>query len=437
MKNKRARRNQVLSLPPIGHLGELSFLSCDENVPALNALTVARSVFVLEQQLRERVVRTVRIPIFEPAKLGYDLAELAAGLNDLLVFVLTEDVEIVFDSMSVPASVGTTAQPGLAKVGNLCLFSGGVDSYSGILQAQGEPDSLEGVFCGHANQSKIIAIVRELGNGPLKRRNIRLRNVAVPPIAKGAYAQLRGFLYLLAAGVWIHMLRCERLLVTECGPTMYQPRFGPFDAITMTTHPVVVASARATLRLLLKREVEITTPFENMTKADVVATAPAKPGLLETHSCITQRFGDHDGTCYGCVIRRLAFVAAGVQDVSYLDDPITDESSRSGNLIALLLFCFDFLTRYSAMDEYKTGSLEAYGKQDLFRRFALDNFAALHRLRAEGVPLSSTVASIYEELLESLGPEQLDARLDELHVVAQRADRDDHNVTSTSSVPIK
>ena len=32
------------------------------------------------------------------------------------------------------------------------------------------------------------------------------------------------------------------------------------------------------------------------------------------------------------------------------------------------------------MQEYETGAIREYGKRDLFRRFALDNFAAIHKL---------------------------------------------------------
>ena len=98
----------------------------------------------------------------------------------------------------------------------------------------------------------------------------------------------------------------------------------------MTTHPKVVQLAGQAINLLLGRKITIKTPFENLTKAEVVAISPMKPAIKLTHSCITHRFGNHDGTCYGCVLRRLATTAADVPDVKYLKNPIARENTHSG-----------------------------------------------------------------------------------------------------------
>ena len=61
----------------------------------------------------------------------------------------------------------------------------------------------------------------------------------------------------------------------------------------MTTHPKVVQLAGQAINLLLGRKITIKTPFENLTKAEVVAISPMKPAIKLTHSCITQS-GDSD-----------------------------------------------------------------------------------------------------------------------------------------------
>jgi hypothetical protein len=182
----------------------------------------------------------------------------------------------------------------------------------------------------------------------------------------------------------------------------------------MTTHPFVVRTAAEVINLVLGREVEVLLPFENLTKAEVVAICPAKEGLKYTHSCITQRFGSHDGTCYGCVIRRLATIAAGVDDVQYNKNPIADPNARAGNLYSLLTFCYDVLTNFKGMEEYEKGAIQAYGKRDLFRRFALDNFAAIQRLLLENKRVVRPIRDMHQSLAQRLGTQVFEDRLRQL-----------------------
>jgi hypothetical protein len=221
----------------------------------------------------------------------------------------------------------------------------------------------------------------------------------------------------MSAGAWMKLLGASRLIITEVGPTMYQPKFAPFDMVTLTTHPYVVAAARDAIELLLERRIEIVTPFADMTKAEVIALAPAEYGIRMTHSCISQRFGSHDGTCYGCIVRRLGALAAGVKDVSYRHDPIVDPSASRGNLLALLRFSLDYLSRRDTMQEYEVGDIIRFGKQELFRRFALDNLAALHRMVRDGRRLAADVREIYcAGLAEVGGATPLEERLVQLEV---------------------
>ena len=182
----------------------------------------------------------------------------------------------------------------------------------------------------------------------------------------------------------------------------------------MTTHPKVVQLAGQAINLLLGRKITIKTPFENLTKAEVVAISPMKPAIKLTHSCITQRFGNHDGTCYGCVLRRLATTAADVPDVKYLKNPIARENTHCGNLLTLLRFCHDILTGFEKMEEYEVGTIEHYGKKDLFYRFALDNYAAIHRLILEGHLVQRGVRQLYEGTVSAIGTQVLEDRLNRL-----------------------
>jgi 7-cyano-7-deazaguanine synthase in queuosine biosynthesis len=410
MKRKRKTKPQTFAPPPPSDNVLKEFGASD--LSGINALIIGSAIFETEQVLRSRKVSKVIIPIYQSRKGDYDLPSISKLIQDLLIFTVVEEVEVEFRPMNTQLSFEYTDPP--RSVSSVCLFSGGTDSYAGILHTGYAFGDLQGVFCAHADQSRIIHIVEDLREKVLQRNGIDLLKVGVPSIAARGYAQLRGFLYILAATVVAHKLGSQKIVVTECGPTMYQPKFSPLDATTMTTHPFVVRTASAVASLLLRRELRIVLPFENLTKAEVIAICPEKEGLKLTHSCISQRFGTHDGTCYGCVIRRLATIAAGVEDVKYNRNPLSDSNANAGNLYSLLDFCYQLLTDFNQMEEYERGVIDTYGKRNLFHRFALDNFAAIHQLLSQKKRVVRPIREMYESLAQKIGTDILDTRLRQL-----------------------
>jgi len=410
-EHRRGDRHTFVA-PQIG--GEaLKEFGAPEKLPSLNAIAIASSVFRAEQAIRRGHVRRVILPIYRAAGLRYDLRPLQELIRQLLIFTLVEDIEVEFDEELAPTR-STREPPARRRAASVCLFSGGVDSYAGLLLTREAFDSVEAVFCAHADQPRIIHVANSLARRKFDRIHVRVNKVPVPSIGAHGYAQLRGFLYLLCGAAWVHELRASRLVVTECGPTMYQPRFSPVDSITMTTHPFVVRTASQIMDLLLQRRVRISVPFANLTKAEVVAICPDKDGLKMTHSCVSSRFGTHDGTCYGCVIRRLATTASGVDDVRYNKNPMADTLASSGNLLSLLAFCSDFLLRRNQMEEFEVGTIDSFGRRELFKRFSLDNFGAIYRLIAENRRVQRPVRQFYENLVGRIGVRPLRDRLSEL-----------------------
>lgn len=380
---------------------------CADNQAALNLLSTGKLVFEIEKELKDRIVRRATLPLFSER---VDLRQLRLLLESLITYVLVEQVDLRFRKLQGRKKRlhGVSTTNGTSSV---CLFSGGTDSYAGLLLAKEQLGQVEAVFCAHSDQSRIIHIVESLRRRILQKTGIGLNKLPVPSIGARGYAQTRGFLYLLAAATQLSISARSTLVVSECGPTMYQPLFSPFDSITMTTHPVVVDCAKAVIELVLERKIQMLTPFEDLTKAETMAISPAKEGLRYTHSCVTQRFGQHDGTCYGCVIRRLGAIAAGVPDVKYNKNPLSDEEASSGNLFSLLTFCFDVLVNKQQMPGYQIEPIVAYGKTGLFERFALDNFAAIHRLLGEGWRVRPSVKRIYQNVRSQVGVSVLDQRL--------------------------
>ncbi len=110
----------------------------------------------------------------------------------------------------------------------------------------------------------------------------------------------------------------------------------------------------------------------------------------------------------------MAAIAAGVEDVRYDANPIVNDRANTGNLLTLLAYCSDVMLNYKGMDEFETENIRTFAKQDLFSRFALDNFAAIHQLFKDGKRVSPSVRKIYSELTSVLGTEMLDKRIKSL-----------------------
>jgi hypothetical protein len=195
---------------------------------------------------------------------------------------------------------------------------------------------------------------------------------------------------------------------------MFQPRFSPLDSVTMTTHPMVMRLAEESLSLLLRRRISVVTPHRQLTKAEVMASSPEKEGLRRTHSCISQRFGDHDGTCFGCVIRRLAAIAAGIDDVRYRRNPLWDSRASGGNLLELLRFSADLLVDPGRLDDFQRRPISLFGVEDLFRRFGLDNMAAVYSIERKGGRLRKSIKAMVAEVVSVIGIEPLETRLSAL-----------------------
>ena len=223
--------------------------SSPHNLRALNALAVANAAFEIEKATRDRPIGKALLAAYGLKNPRTDLPGLDALIHDLLMFVLADDIEIVFRRKKF--KVDSLEEPTVFEsVPNVCLFSGGVDSYAGLLTAKRTLGAVDGIFCAHSDQSKMIHIVRHIQEAILAKLGVTLRKLNVPSIGARGYAQLRGFLYMVSAAAWMHVLQADRLIVTECGPTMYQPRFSPLDSVTMTTHPVVVRFSKQVIEVL-------------------------------------------------------------------------------------------------------------------------------------------------------------------------------------------
>ncbi len=394
----------------------LPFLREYHLAQARNLLSVGRAVFLLEQASRKSVIEEITIHL-EPSLSKAAAKDVLEAIQRLVRFVLVQQVNVSleFDVSSVPRSHSPIAKDKPGKP--ICLFSGGLDSLSGALFATNQYKSIRGVYCSHPHQSRVTRTVRQLAAEVFVHTSEPLIEIQAPKLSISGYAQTRGIFYALSGAAVAAALSSDKLLISESGPTMFQPPFAPADSVTMTTHPFVVARTRDIIARFLPT-LNIDLQFSELTKAEIAALCP-RPELVEScHSCVSQRLPLHDGTCYGCVVRRLGTAVAGVRDTEYAVNPLVDEKAHFGNLVALLEFCRDLLLDRNSLSAYQTGIIDQYRKWELFERYALDNFAAL-TLEKDG----SLIPPAKQLLDQVVGQVGLPRLLDRIHSVRGIADQ--------------
>jgi hypothetical protein len=191
-----------------------------------------------------------------------------------------------------------------------------------------------------------------------------------------------------------------------------------------------MSKAKNIIALLLKEEFEILIPFENLTKADVAAINPFPELFRVAHSCIGSRWIEsghtgrtaNDGTCYGCVVRMLGLITAGIDDVDYEHNPIVNQYSNADNLLNVLAFSTEVILDYDGIDLFSREIIDEYRKKDLFVRFALDNIAALHILIGKGLSLNPLIMNHYFDVKNSIGTGALEKRIADVRRIACKPD---------------
>jgi 7-cyano-7-deazaguanine synthase in queuosine biosynthesis len=281
------------------------------------------------------------------------------------------------------------------KYGSCSLFSGGVDSLSGITQAHRKIGSTAGLFVSHDHT--MGTRVNFMQTHFLKARNIPLCKITIQRGHKGLQ-QLRGLVYLVYGAVTARMLNTNKVVVSETGQTMYLPQFTALDEVTLTTHPTLIRMVKSLLREAYNSDFEFYEPFGDLTKAEVIALCDLKNAIPDTNSCITTQFANNPvaqqcGFCYGCIVRRLSCLVAGVEDGSYAKDVLakgvgdltaakwrgqTIRTSNLADLQILVRFARDIIE--NKIDDVSRFKINSFSKQEVYRRFALDVLSSLYLL---------------------------------------------------------
>ena len=224
-------------------------------------------------------------------------------------------------------------QPVGPKDTEVTLFSGGLDSLSGVMRTLARTDrSL--VLVSHHGQPGVKGLQKRLAKALEDRHPDRVHHYGFTCTFTGVRAveetqRSRSLLYTAIGLAICQALRSKALTVYENGVTSLNLRRREDLAnarASRTTHPRSIADLQRFLRLVVDNgDFKIATPFLWKTKRAVVETLAQSNGgeLIASSvscSCTFQRHRNatHCGQCFQCVDRRMAMFAGGFNN---LDDP--------------------------------------------------------------------------------------------------------------------
>lgn len=222
----------------------------------------------------------------------------------------------------------------------VCLFSGGADSMCGVIRAIVENRRPLLVshwdWAGHSHiQSELAARLRRQFTVELPhiqvnlgRSSMQINGMAFP---NEASRRSRSLLFLSLGLAVTSALPDAQLWISENGFASLNLPLAPErlgGLSTRTTHPTFFKDFQGILNSVGAQS-DFTNPFADMTKGemfaglrDTLGRDKASDLLSRTHSCSHVRWGMqygrrpdmHCGVCFGCIVRRAAFVASAVKD---------------------------------------------------------------------------------------------------------------------------
>lgn len=210
----------------------------------------------------------------------------------------------------------------------ICLFSGGVDSLAGVVHAI-KHLGLNPLLVSHRSSSRLDSRQENLRQLLSERLARAVHQVSVWLHREGSQARettqrTRGFLFLTLAGVLAKELRISTIIVPENGPVSINLRKleqSYNSTLSRTTNPQFIDAYEKLLNALGGHQVSLHNPFVFKTKRQVIDELVANGAeslIEETVSCAhiqgRTKAQPHCGTCSQCIDRRLATVAADVED---------------------------------------------------------------------------------------------------------------------------
>ncbi len=281
----------------------------------------------------------LQVPVIRPRRWA-GLATDAAHVLDLLS---GDDWTLRFVARPSPRGPEPAAAPRGEPVDRVLLFSGGADSLCGAVESLASGERLllasHWDWTGHAGVQRALAGELEaLFPGQVQLRQVRLGTTASQGVE--STRRTRSLLFLALGLAHAAASPGASLWMAENGyaalnPPLAGERRGALS--TRTTHPLVLHELKAVVTAA-GGLADFSNPFDAMTKgemfdrvADHLGKTRATALLARSHSCSHVRYAagtgyppqTQCGVCYGRLVRRAAFAAAGMADATtYLHQAI-------------------------------------------------------------------------------------------------------------------
>ena len=267
------------------------------------------------------------VPVRHPGQ--WSTPVIVKALSDALSF-LTEDsyffeFEPIIDPPPFQAYLDLRAAPSKNEPADeVVLFSGGMDSLGGAIERLRAGRRV--VLVSHRASTKLLEHQRLLAAELLRRYPGQVLHIPVQVHRLGGPAaeytqRSRSFLFASLAAVVGHLRKCDRFLFCDNGVvSLNLPLGGQVVGAraSRTTHPRVLGGMQRFLSALLASPIAIENPLSWRTRTDVVASirdAGHADLLRHTVSCsrvhAMTTLHTHCGTCFQCIDRRFATLAAG------------------------------------------------------------------------------------------------------------------------------
>ncbi len=314
---------------------------------------LAVAVFAADRSTPRRMAQTnwsrrhfeIVVPMYNPTR----WEAVRDDLESIVGFLTGDQWSFRFVQDETPRLAPVSYHAGVSRV---VLLSGGADSAIGALLARhSDPVGLQALV-SHVSATSIAPVQRSLVRaieavqpGPSFRHHQfhlsrRRKQVGGATFPHENSSRSRSLLFL-SLGLAVASIERVQLSVPENGFASLNPALSPDQRgslSTKTTHPAYLDGLKQVLGVV-GAHADLVNPFAMMTKgemfqeaADLLGSDRASKLLSTTHSC--SHTGQRSlripvtaqcGVCFGCLVRRSAFLAANLQDVSNYMLNSTDE----------------------------------------------------------------------------------------------------------------
>ena len=332
------------------------------HVPPLNVdlVRLALLVFAADRSAIRKVGKTNwssrNFSLTVPVSDAQSWDALSDELGSLLAFLTGDTWSLNFRNARPPKEQAAK-KSNLQGPSRVVLMSGGADSALGVLESRRQLDPAEShVLVSHVGLTVLAPIQRRVAEtastiapGPAQSveqiRLVRRQQQVDGSKFKSEPSSRSRSLLFLALGLAHASLHRVPLWIPENGFASLNPPLAPNrrgGLSTRTTHPAFLDGLSRILNDVGAHPT-VVNPFACMTKGDMFCAAANQFGEAEisdylsaTHSCghTGQRAmgistTTQCGVCFGCVVRRAAFAAAGLDDTTaYADARHSDDLAR-------------------------------------------------------------------------------------------------------------